>query len=102
MKHSWQNLQLETYPQQKATKTVIKFLQEGKLPFRIVSPFGTFYIDPNSKHNIKHNVHTAVIVEDRRIYSANTGELLANRSSKVSVLVYTTKQLPKRTWRNLK
>lgn len=101
MKHSWQNMKLETIPQQKATKQLITFLLTGKLPFRIVSPYGTYYIDPNGVHNAGLNIHTGVKVEDRKIYSTDTGELLANRSSKVSVLVYTTKALPIK-WRCLK
>lgn len=101
MKHSWQNMQLETIPQQKATKQLITFLLTGKLPFRIISPYGTYYIDPKGSYNAGLNIHTGVKVEDRKIYSTDTGELLANRSSKVSVLVYTTKKLPIK-WRHLK
>lgn len=101
MKHSWQNMKLETIPQQKATKQLITFLLTGKLPFRIVSPHGTYYIDPNGCHNTGLNIHTGVKVEDHKIYSTDTEELLANRSSKVSILVYTNKTLPIK-WRYLK
>lgn len=50
MKHSWHNLKLETYPEIRTTKQVIDALQNGNIPFRIISPLGTYYIDPKGKY----------------------------------------------------
>lgn len=102
MKHSWSNLKLETYPEQRATKQVLDTLQKGKIPFRIIAPSGTYYIDPNGKYNADWNIHTGVTLSDRLLISKDTGVVLATRTSKLRVLAYTRSKTLKPTWRNLK
>lgn len=94
-------MSLDTVLQQKYTKQLVTVLLTGKLPFRIISPYGTYYIDPNGSYNAGLNIHTNIKVENRKIYSTDTGELLANCNAKLSILVYTNKKLPIK-WRHLK
>ena len=88
MKHSWQNLKLETYPQQRATKQVINTLMNAKIPFRIIAPSGTYYVDPNGTFRPSWGIHTGVELIDRQIISKDNGAVLAVRSNKVSILAY--------------
>ena len=101
MKHSWSNLQLETYPQQRATNQVIKTLQKGGIPFRIITPHGTFYVDPNGKFNPEWNIHTSVHIENRTIISDNNGLVIATRTSRVRILAYVNSPTLIPTWRKL-
>lgn len=101
MKHSWHSLKLETYPQQKATNTVIKALQSGKIPFRIITTHGTFYVDPNGTYNAEWNIHTAVRIENRMIISEDSGLIIATRTSRVRILAYVNSPTLVPTWRSL-
>jgi hypothetical protein len=102
MKHSWQNLKLETYPQQRATKQVINTLMNAKIPFRIIAPSGTYYVDPNGIFRPSWGIHTGVELINRQIISKDNGAVLAVRSNKVSILAYVNSTTFKPTWRKLK
>lgn len=101
MKHSWHNLKLETYPEIRSTKQVIDALQNGNIPFRIISPLGTYYIDPKGKYKPAWGIHTGVKIVDRKIISADTGEILAMRNHKLRILAYKNTQTFTTTWRKL-
>lgn len=101
MKHSWSNLKLETYPEQRATKQVLDALQKGKIPFRIIAPSGTYYVDPNGKHNAQFGIHTGVILRDRQLISVDTNKVLATRTSKLRILAYTNSKTLTPTWRTI-
>lgn len=101
MKHSWSNLKLETYPQQRATRTVLKALITGKIPFRIISPTGTYYVDPNGVYNPEWNIHTSVHIENRTIISDDSGTVIATRTSRVRILAYVNSPTLVPTWRKL-
>ena len=101
MKHSWSNLKLETIPQQKNTKTVITALLNGKIPFRVITKQGTFYVDPNGVYNPEWNIHTSIRIENRTIISNDNGEVIAVRTSNVRILAYVNSPTLIPTWRKL-
>lgn len=101
MKHSWHNLNLETYPEIRATNQVINALQNGNIPFRIISPHGTYYIDPAGKYKPAWGIHTSIKIVDRKIISVDTGNILALRNHKLRILAYKNTKTFTTTWRKL-